>query len=166
SLYEPFGIVALEGMAAGAPVVSSDAGGFKEVVQHDKTGTLSFANNAESLAWAILHVIRDPVRAQRLVEQAKIRLHVDFDWSHLAEQTIAVYDRTWHEFLDSYWAADTLWPVTPGAQERADQLKVREKAAAHTHAARARPELPEPITKPRNLLEHEERLRLEEEIEP
>jgi glycogen synthase len=42
SLYEPFGIVALEAMAAGAPVVASDAGGLREVVLHDETGTLSF----------------------------------------------------------------------------------------------------------------------------
>lgn len=166
SLYEPFGIVALEGMAAGAPVVASDAGGLKEVVLHDQTGTLSFANNAESLAWSILHVIRDPVRAKKLADAAKIRLHVDFEWSHLADQTIAVYERVWSEFLDSYWAADTLWPVSPGATERAEQRRVREKAAAHVHAARVRPELPEPIAKPRNLIEHEERVKLEESIEP
>jgi glycogen(starch) synthase len=166
SLYEPFGIVALEGMAAGAPVVASDAGGLSEVVHHDETGTLSFANNAESLAWAVLHVIRDPVRAQKLAERARTRLKVDFDWSHLADQTIAVYKRTWDEFLESYWAASTLWPVTPGAEERAAQLKVREKAAAHVHADRARPELPEPIPAPRHLLEQEERLKLEEAIEP
>jgi glycogen(starch) synthase len=166
SLYEPFGIVALEGMAAGAPVVSSDAGGLREVVHHDETGTLSFANNAESLAWAILHVIRDPVRAKKLVENARIRLKVDFDWAHLADQTIAVYDRTWNEFLDSYWAASTLWPVTPGAEERAERVGVRQKAAAHVHADRVRPELPEPVPAPRHLLEQEERLRLEDAIEP
>ncbi|HVT12694.1 MAG TPA: glycosyltransferase family 4 protein [Fimbriimonadaceae bacterium] len=166
SLYEPFGIVALEGMAAGAPVVASDAGGLREVVLHDRTGTLSFANNAESLAWAILHVIRDPSRAQKLADAAKIRLRIDFDWSHLADQTIAVYNRVWNEFLESYWAIDTLWPVSPGAEERAAQKHVREKAAAHVHAERARPDLPEPIAKPRNLLEEEERLKLEEAIEP
>ena len=43
---EPFGIVALEAMAAGAPVVTSDAGGLKEVVLNDVTGTTCFANNA------------------------------------------------------------------------------------------------------------------------
>ncbi|HWA82370.1 MAG TPA: hypothetical protein VG820_02980, partial [Fimbriimonadaceae bacterium] len=86
--------------------------------------------------------------------------------SHLADQTIAVYDRVWSEFLDSYWAVDTLWPVSPGAEERAAQKHVREKAAAHVHAERARPDLPEPIAKPRNLLEEEERLKLEEAIEP
>jgi glycogen synthase len=166
SLYEPFGIVALEGMAAGAPVVTSDAGGFREVVQHDKTGTLSFANNAESLAWAILHVLRDPERASKLAEEARIRLKVDFDWSHLAEQTIKVYDRVWNEFLTSYWADDTLWPVSPGAEERAERLRVKEKAAAHVHADRTRPELPEPIPAPRHLLEQEERLKLEDAIDP
>ena len=37
-------------------MVASDAGGLREVVLHDETGTLSFAGNAESLAWAILKV--------------------------------------------------------------------------------------------------------------
>ncbi len=151
SLYEPFGIVALEGMAAGAPVVTSDAGGLKEVVLHDQTGTLSFANNAESLAWAILHVLGDPDRATKLAHNAKVRLNVDFEWSHLADQTIAVYDRVWSEFLDSYWADQTLWPISPGAEERAQAQAVREKALAHVHADRTRPDLPGPVPMPPNL---------------
>lgn len=141
SLYEPFGIVALEGMAAGAPVVSSDAGGLPEVVLHDRTGTLSYAGNPESLAWAILHVLRDPKRAQQLSVAAKERLNHDFDWSHLADQTIAVYDRVWSEFLDSYWAADTVWPVSPGAAERAEILHLREKAERGVAIERPRPRL-------------------------
>lgn len=128
SLYEPFGIVALEGMAAGAPVVSSDAGGLKEVVLHDQTGTLSYANDPESLAWAVLKVLREPERAQALAEAAKLRLQTEFDWSLLADQTIAVYQRVWEEFLVSYWVADTVWPVSAGAQERADKLKLTSKA--------------------------------------
>jgi hypothetical protein len=128
-------------MAAGAPVVASDAGGLPEVVQHDRTGTLSFAGNPESLAWAILHVLRDPSRAQRLTEAARERLAVDFDWSHLADQTIDVYDRVWTEFLDSYWAADTVWPVSPGATERAEMLHLREKAEKGVPIERPRPRL-------------------------
>src|SRR5205823_7830255 len=73
SLYEPFGIVALEGMAAGVPVVASDAGGLKEVVLHDETGTLSFSGDPQSLAWAILKVLRDPKRAEKLSEKARER---------------------------------------------------------------------------------------------
>jgi len=142
SLYEPFGIVALEGMAAGAPVVTSDAGGFREVVRHDETGTLSFANDPGSLAWAILKVIRDPARAEKLVQAARIRLGKDFDWSRLADQTIAVYNQVWDEFLHSYWAEDTLWSVSPGAEERAKELKVTEKAITKKPTIKERPAIP------------------------
>lgn len=142
SLYEPFGIVALEGMAAGIPVVASDAGGLKEVVLHDQTGTLSFANDYGSLAWAIIEVLRDPIRASKLSENAKQRLDYDFHWSHLADQTIAVYNRVWEEFLNSYWAETTLWPVSPGARERADALKVKEKATQKRTMPIERPAVP------------------------
>lgn len=128
SLYEPFGIVALEGMAAGAAVVTSDAGGFPEVVLHDKTGTLSYSGNAESLAWAVSHVLDNKARSDKLKQAAKERLGADFNWTRIAEKTLAVYNRVWNEFLMSYWADRTLWPVTPGSEERAAALRVQEKA--------------------------------------
>lgn len=146
SLYEPFGIVALEGMAAGAPVVTSDAGGLKEVVVHDKTGTLSFAGDAESLAWAILHVLKDPVRAEKLKQAARARLAKDFNWESLATQTKAVYERVWREFTNSYWADNSLWPLTPGAEERAERVGVREKAL--TGAFASRPQRPTHVAMP------------------
>jgi glycogen synthase len=139
SLYEPFGIVALEAMAAGAPVVTSDAGGLQEVVLHDQTGTTSFTNDPSSLAWAVLHVLRDPKRAEKLKAAAKKRLGEDFDWANLATQTIEVYNRVWSEFLESYWLQDTLWPVSPGADERAEQRHIREKAEAISVANRPMP---------------------------
>lgn len=128
SLYEPFGIVALEAMAAGAAVVSSEAGGLKEVVLHDQTGTTTYTDNPGSLAWGILRVLRDHRRADRLKHNAKLRLYTDFDWGQLAKQTLAVYERVWSEFLESHWAENTLWPITPGAEERAAALRVKEKA--------------------------------------
>ncbi|MBS1718159.1 MAG: glycosyltransferase family 4 protein [Armatimonadetes bacterium] len=128
SLYEPFGIVALEAMAAGVPVVASDAGGLREVVVHDYTGTSSYANDPESLAWAILRVLEDPVRAKNLNECAQGRLGTDFNWANIAAQTLEVYERVWSEFLSSYWADRTLWPVSPGAEERA---RTREFAVSH-----------------------------------
>lgn len=130
SLYEPFGIVALEAMAAGVPVVASDAGGLREVVLHDQTGTLCYANNPESLAWAICRALESGDEARSMAQSAKERLRTDFDWSRLAEQTRSVYDRTWNEFLSSFWVADTLWPLSPGAEERAARLRVRELAEA------------------------------------
>jgi glycosyltransferase involved in cell wall biosynthesis len=139
SLYEPFGIVALEAMAAGAPVVSSDAGGLPEIVRHDVTGTLSFVGNAESLAWAVINVLQNPERAAKLNEAATDRLERDFDWSHLADQTKAVYERVWNEFLDSYWAEATVWPVSPGAEERAESLRLKEKSERGVPLVRPRP---------------------------
>ena len=147
SLYEPFGIVALEGMAAGCAVVSSDAGGLREVVKHDETGTLSFAGNPESLAWAVLHALRDPVRMEKMKAAAKVRLRTDFEWGTIADQTIAVYERVWREFLNSYWADATLWPVSGGAEERAAKLGVTEKARTGAFASRPRrgTTVPEPM---------------------
>lgn len=128
SLYEPFGIVALEGMAAGASVVSSDAGGLKEVVLHDNTGTTTFAGDPTSLAWGILRVLRDPKTADNMRVAAKKRLETEFSWDTLGDQTIEVYNRVWNEFLGSYWADGTVWPVTPGAEERAAALNLDVKA--------------------------------------
>ena len=141
SLYEPFGIVALEAMAAGVPVVSSDAGGLKEVVTHDQTGTLAYSADPASLAWAVLRVIQDPDRAAKLVKNAKVRLHTDFDWAGIADQTIATYERVWTEFVNSHWMEQTLWPIAPGAEERAERLHVREKAVMKVPAERPIPSI-------------------------
>jgi glycosyltransferase involved in cell wall biosynthesis len=140
SLYEPFGIVALEGMAAGAAVVASDAGGLREVVVHDETGTTAYAGSAESLAWAVLRVLRDPKSAEKMKEAARERLYTEFSWRGIAEQTKAVYERVWSEFMTSYWRDNTLWPVSPGAKERAEKLGVVQKAV--TGAFHSRPTRP------------------------
>ena len=63
-------------------------------------------------------------------DAAKLRLRDDFAWPRLAEQTAAVYDRVWSEFMQSYWVEDTLWPVSPGAEQRAEEKHIREKAEA------------------------------------
>jgi glycosyltransferase involved in cell wall biosynthesis len=156
SLYEPFGIVALEAMASGAPVVTSDAGGLSEVVLHDRTGTISYAGDPNSLAWAILRVLQDPARAFLLGENARERLGTDFDWARIAAQTADVYQRVWTEFLDSYWADGSLWPVTPGAEERAEKRKVRQKTKREAMPMRPRPSVAA-ISVP-STLDHEEQV--------
>lgn len=140
SLYEPFGIVALEAMAAGASVVASDAGGLKEVVQHDFNGTSHFAGDPGSLAWAVLRTLRDPERAAKLKESARERLRTDFNWENIAAKTIDVYDRVWNEFLHSYWAEGTVWPVSPGAADRASRRRLQEKLT-ETPTYRQQPEI-------------------------
>lgn len=92
SLYEPFGIVALESFAARVPVVVSSTGGLPEVVQHGKTGIVTHVNNAESLAWGILEVLKNPEYGKLLVENAYQDLYERFQWNQLAQQTQKVYE--------------------------------------------------------------------------
>ena len=103
SLYEPFGIVALESFAARVPVVVSDTGGLSEVVQHNQTGIVTYANNPDSLAWGILEVLKNPARAKYLIDNAYQSLSARFSWDKLAKQTVATYDRTIKERSQVDW---------------------------------------------------------------
>lgn len=103
SLYEPFGIVALEGMAAHTPVVVSNAGGLPEVVQHDVTGTVTYANDPDSLAWGISRVLHNPGFAREMADRAYERVQNVFNWNRIAEQTLGVYTRVWNEYVGSSW---------------------------------------------------------------
>ncbi|MBR8827398.1 MAG: glycosyltransferase family 4 protein [Gomphosphaeria aponina SAG 52.96 = DSM 107014] len=103
SLYEPFGIVALESFAARVPVVVSDTGGLPEVVQHTKTGIVTQANNADSLAWGILEVLKNPDYAQWLVDHAYADLERRFSWPKIANQTEAVYGLILHQRKQVIW---------------------------------------------------------------
>lgn len=91
SLYEPFGIVALESFAAGVPVVVSDTGGLPEVVKHRETGIVTRVNDQESLAQGIIEVLQNPSLAQSLTGNARLDLQRRFTWGNLAKQTVAVY---------------------------------------------------------------------------
>ena len=103
SLYEPFGIVALEAMAACTPVVVSDAGGLREVVAADETGTVTWANNPDSLAWGLLRVLNDPQKAREMADRAYERVQAIFNWDRIAGQTAEVYARVWREYKASSW---------------------------------------------------------------
>ncbi|NJN29278.1 MAG: glycosyltransferase family 4 protein [Synechococcales cyanobacterium RM1_1_8] len=93
SLYEPFGIVALESFAARVPVVVSDAGGLPEVVSHGKTGLVTQRGNSDSLAQGILDVLEGRVDTHRLVQRAYAGLEQHFSWPKLAKQTLASYSQ-------------------------------------------------------------------------
>ncbi len=93
SLYEPFGIVALESFAARVPVVVSDAGGLPEVVTHRKTGIVTQRGNTESLARGIVDVLENNVDTQRLVQRAYAELEQHFSWPKLAQQTRSAYEQ-------------------------------------------------------------------------
>jgi glycogen(starch) synthase len=92
SLYEPFGIVALEGMAAGVPVVTSDTGGLTDFVEHGVNGITTYTGDAGSLAWGILEVMRHPELAKRLSVEALQRVKTTYNWKVIAKRTLEVYE--------------------------------------------------------------------------
>jgi glycosyltransferase involved in cell wall biosynthesis len=93
SLYEPFGIVALEAMALGCPVVVSDVGGLSEIVKHGETGVTIYPDNAESVSWGVLHLLTHPDWAQSHADNASRFVEELFNWPRIARLTRAVYRR-------------------------------------------------------------------------
>ena len=93
SLYEPFGITALEAMAAKTPVIVTDTGGLAEIVDHEKTGIKVYVDNSDSLAWGILRVLQNPSLAKRIRENGYQTVLSKYDWNAIAETTMKVYNR-------------------------------------------------------------------------
>ncbi len=93
SLYEPFGIVALEAMASHCPVVVSDVGGLREVVMHNETGIIVHPDNPDSLAWGILQTLNHPDAAAERAARAYQIVRDQYSWDRIAEMTIKVYQR-------------------------------------------------------------------------
>jgi glycogen(starch) synthase len=104
SLFEPFGIVALEAMAAKSPVVVSDTGGLSEIVEHDVTGVKVYPNNPESLAWGITKILLDAAYSNRIRENAYQRVQEKYNWDKIAQQTKQIYESVLGEYSKSFWA--------------------------------------------------------------
>jgi alpha-maltose-1-phosphate synthase len=106
SIYEPFGLVNVEAMACGTPVVASAVGGIPEIVVEGETGHLvgfepgddpfgspaDPARFAADLAERINALLRDPDRATQLGRAARARVEAEFAWPAIARQTLALYE--------------------------------------------------------------------------
>jgi len=106
SVYEPLGIVNLEAMAVGLPVIATATGGIPEVVVDGETGVLVPIEQvtdgtgtpldpdgfAADLADAITRIVTDPDRARAMGEAGRTRAAEHFSWESIAEQTIEVYN--------------------------------------------------------------------------
>ena len=91
SLYEPFGLVALEAMASGCPCIVADTGGLREIVPPDERVGLRFnGGDAEHLAVMVERLLTDERLRERLVAEASEHV-LRFDWVDVARQTAAVY---------------------------------------------------------------------------
>jgi phosphatidylinositol alpha-mannosyltransferase len=89
---ESFGIVLVEAMAAGVPVVASDIAGYREVVRDGLDGLLVPPNDPNALAAAIRRVLSEPELAASLKAAGRSRAQA-FSWQAVAPRLEAVYDR-------------------------------------------------------------------------
>jgi glycogen(starch) synthase len=91
SIYEPFGLVALEAMASGCPCIVADTGGLREVVPLGERVGLRFnGGDAEHLGVMIERLLVDEQLRERLVTEASEHV-LRFDWDDIAQRTRGIY---------------------------------------------------------------------------
>ncbi len=93
SHYEPFGLVAIEAMACGTPVVASDVGGLKFTVVPEETGLLAPPQDSAAFADALDRILLDELWARKLRKQAAARVRQHFSWEGVAVQLSNLYRR-------------------------------------------------------------------------
>lgn len=90
--FESFGIVLLEAMAAGVPIVASNIPGYNNVLQDCAEGFLVPPGDEQAIARAIIELLRDPARRAQMGECGR-RKAVQYDWSIIAQRVLAYYDQ-------------------------------------------------------------------------
>ncbi|MET7749724.1 glycosyltransferase family 4 protein [Micromonospora sp. NPDC005367] len=91
SLYEPFGMVALEAAAAGAPLAVAATGGLAEIVEPDVTGVTFPHSDPDALAGAVDRLLGDEVFARRVARQARSMVGRRYSWAAIAARTASSY---------------------------------------------------------------------------
>jgi glycogen(starch) synthase len=97
SLYEPFGLVALEAAALGTPLAVSRTGGLAELVDDGVTGRTFIPGDRHDIADTVTASLRDPQAARRMAAAARRRAQTAHRWSAIAASTEAVYQRAVRE---------------------------------------------------------------------
>jgi phosphatidylinositol alpha-mannosyltransferase len=90
---ESFGIVLLEAMASGLPVIASDIPGYASVLQHSKQGMLVEPRNREALSMSLLHLLADADLRRKMGEAGKERA-AEYSWEKVAKRVLEFYERS------------------------------------------------------------------------
>ncbi|MFW6278876.1 MAG: glycosyltransferase family 4 protein [Bacillota bacterium] len=106
SLYEPFGIVALESMAAGTPTVVSDIGGMGEFIKDGVNGIKVEPNNPFQLAEAVKYILNDEQKAQKIIDRGLEIVEEEYDWAGIAAKTLQVYREVINDYQATEWNKD------------------------------------------------------------
>ena len=90
--YESFGMVALEAMASGTPVIASEVGGLAFLVRNNETGYLIPARDSSALAQRVIELLTAPEKRERLGRQA-FELAQQYSWANIADQLLTLFER-------------------------------------------------------------------------
>ncbi|HWE52084.1 MAG TPA: glycosyltransferase [Bryobacteraceae bacterium] len=108
SFYETFGLSALEGMAAGVPVVVTDAGAFPEVVEDGLSGIVVKAGDTEALSEAVVRLLRDEELRARIGKAGQERARVSFEVHRQLDDNIRLYRlavKLWSDSRGADWSS-------------------------------------------------------------
>ncbi|MCK5246955.1 glycosyltransferase, partial [Candidatus Bipolaricaulota bacterium] len=88
-----FGLVALEAMASGVPVIASDVGGIPEVVEHGRTGFLAPASDVDAMAAHAIELLQNGDKHCQFSAEAKEQARQRFDYRLIVPQYEQLYER-------------------------------------------------------------------------
>ncbi|SDM88458.1 spore coat protein SA [Bacillus sp. OK048] len=94
SVAEPFGLVNVEAMAVGTPVIATNSGGIPEIIEHGKTGILIHPERVvDELTWQIVKLLSNPGQVIKMGLDSALHVRANFTWEVTAQRQLALYRR-------------------------------------------------------------------------
>ncbi|MFH1359907.1 MAG: glycosyltransferase family 4 protein [Candidatus Omnitrophota bacterium] len=97
SIQEGLGLSVMEAQAVGLPVVASRVGGIPSLIQDNETGVLVSSKDPKELGRAVIALLKDPIRAKKIGESARLFIQKEFSAEKMVEKTIACYQKAMGE---------------------------------------------------------------------